>query len=174
MSFKSFAIGQYARLVQRSVKKWKSRGVASQHQVFQRIIRKADMTAFGKDHGFYDIHSYEDFKRQVPIRDYEAIRPYIERIRSGERNVLWPGNPLYLAKTSGTTSGAKYIPITKDSVGNHFFSAQTALMLYMRETGHSDLMDGKMIFLSGSPKLAKVGGIPTGRLSGIVNHHIPS
>jgi len=174
MSFKSFAIGQYARLVQRSVKKWKSRGVASQHQVFQRIIRKADMTAFGKDHGFYDIHSYEDFKKQVPIRDYEAIRPYIERIRNGERNVLWPGKPLYLAKTSGTTSGAKYIPITKDSVGNHFLSAQTALMLYMRETGHSDLMDGKMIFLSGSPKLAKVGGIPTGRLSGIVNHHIPS
>ncbi len=141
---------------------------------FQSIVNRASDTSFGKDHGFSDIRAYDDFKKQVPIRDYEDLSGYINQILEGEKNVLWPGKPQYLAKTSGTTSGTKYIPITKDSVPNHINSARNALFQYINETGNSKVLEGKMIFLSGSPTLEKTAGINTGRLSGIVNHHIPS
>ena len=130
-------------------------------------------TEFGKDHHFDNIHSYNDFRQAVPIRDYEQFKPYINKIKEGKQNILWKGLPIYLAKTSGTTSGVKYIPITKESISNHIDTARNALLNYMAETGHTDFADGKLIFLSGSPVLERVGGIPYGRLSGIVNHHVP-
>lgn len=154
--------------------KWASRPGESQQRVFQELISKARNTVFGKDHGFDQIQSHDDFKKQVPIRDYEALRPYVDRIIKGEDDVLWPGKPTYFAKTSGTTSGTKYIPITKDSIPNHINSAKNALLSYVHETGNGAFLDGKLIFLSGSPTLEKKGGIYTGRLSGIVNHHVPS
>jgi hypothetical protein len=120
------------------------------------------------------VSSYEEFKKAVPVRDYESYKPYIEKIKEGKHNILWKGKPIYLAKTSGTTSGVKYIPISKESIPNHINTARNALLCYMAETGNSSFADGKLIFLSGSPELERVGGIPTGRLSGIVNHHIPS
>jgi hypothetical protein len=130
-------------------------------------------TVFGKDHGFADIKSHADFKKQVPIRDYEALKPYVERVLHGEENILWKGKPEYFAKTSGTTSGTKYIPITKESVPNHINSARNALLSYLHETGNGSFLDGGLIFLSGSPELDEKAGIKTGRLSGIVNHHVP-
>lgn len=147
--------------------------VADQQNIFKELIKTAKDTQFGKDHGFASIQSYEDFKKQVPIRDYEQIKPYIEKIKEGKHNILWKGKPIYFAKTSGTTSGVKYIPITKDSIPNHINSARDALLCYIAQTGNSEFTKGKMIFLSGSPELDRVGGVPTGRLSGIVNHHVP-
>ena len=147
--------------------------VADQQAIFKTLIKSAKNTEFGKDHGFENIQTYEDFKKQVPIRDYEQIKPYIEKIKEGRQNILWKGKPIYFAKTSGTTSGVKYIPITKDSIPNHINSARDALLCYIAQTGNSDFTKGKMIFLSGSPELDRIAGIPTGRLSGIVNHHIP-
>ncbi len=144
-----------------------------QQKVFEYLIKAGTPTAFGKDHQFDAVKSYEDFKKRVPLRDYEAFKPYIEQIKKGTQNVLWKGRPLYFAKTSGTTSGVKYIPISKDSISNHINSARNALLCYMAETGNAGFANGKMIFLSGSPVLERVGGIPTGRLSGIVNHHVP-
>ncbi|HEY6955138.1 MAG TPA: GH3 auxin-responsive promoter family protein, partial [Flavisolibacter sp.] len=120
------------------------------------------------------VNTYDEFKQAVPIRDYESFKPFIEKIKEGKHNILWKGKPIYLAKTSGTTSGVKYIPITKESIPNHINTARNALLCYMSETGNSSFADGKLIFLSGSPELERVGGIPTGRLSGIVNHHVPS
>jgi hypothetical protein len=120
-----------------------------------------------------DVDNYEAFKQAVPVRDYEEMRPYIDRIKEGKHNVLWKGKPIYFAKTSGTTSGAKYIPITKESIPNHINTARNALLCYMAETGNTAFADGKLIFLSGSPVLDRIGGVPTGRLSGIVNHHVP-
>lgn len=134
---------------------------------------RAKKTVFGKDHGFADIKSYDEFKKAVPIRDYEAIKPYIQAIKEGKHNILWKGKPIYFAKTSGTTSGVKYIPITKDSIPNHINSARNALVCYMTESGNYSFPSGKLIFLSGSPVLERIADIPTGRLSGIVNHHIP-
>lgn len=144
-----------------------------QENIFKTLLRQAANTQFGKEHHFAEISTPEEFRQAVPVRDYEAFKPYIEKIKEGKHNVLWRGRPIYFAKTSGTTSGVKYIPISKDSISNHILSARNALLCYMAESGNADFANGKMIFLSGSPELERVGGIPTGRLSGIVNHHIP-
>ena len=147
--------------------------VADQNSIFNMLIKTASKTEFGKEHQFDKIKSHDDFVKNVPIREYEDFKDYIEKIKQGKQNILWKGFPIYFAKTSGTTSGVKYIPITKDSIPNHINTARNALLCYMAQTGKSDFANGKMIFLSGSPELERVGGIPTGRLSGIVNHHIP-
>ena len=144
-----------------------------QDQILGQLLKTGKLTEFGKEHGFDSLNNYADFKKAVPIRDYEGFRDYIEKIKEGKHNILWKGMPIYFAKTSGTTSGVKYIPITKESIPNHFNSARNALLCYMAESGNTSFADGKLIFLSGSPVLERIGGIPTGRLSGIVNHHIP-
>ena len=148
--------------------------VDDQESILRHLIRIGKNTEYGKEHRLAEVGSYSDFKTAVPLRDYEQMRPYIDKIKAGKHNILWKGVPIYLAKTSGTTSGVKYIPITKDSIPNHINTARNALLCYMAETGNTKFSDGKMIFLSGSPELERVGDIPTGRLSGIVNHHVPS
>ena len=158
----------------RHIERWRNDPIGSQNAVFQNLIKKGEKTAFGKEHGFEKIKNYESFKKQVPIRDYEALKPWVERIKRGGQDVLWPGRPKYFAKTSGTTSGVKYIPLTKDSMPNHFGTARMALFNHVAMTGRAEWVDGKLIFLSGSPVLELVSNIPTGRLSGIVNHEIPA
>jgi hypothetical protein len=173
MHIKSLLAKPFANYVFKQVKKGMETAVQDQHAIFAQLIKAASKTLFGKEHGFEDIKTHEDFVKQVPIRDYEDFKPYIEQVKKGKHNILWKGLPIYFAKTSGTTSGVKYIPISKDSIPNHINTARNALLCYMAETGNSQFADGKMIFLSGSPVLERVGGVPTGRLSGIVNHHIP-
>ncbi|MEO6327776.1 MAG: GH3 auxin-responsive promoter family protein [Ginsengibacter sp.] len=147
--------------------------VADQDSILQQLLKTGCKTEFGKQHSFENIKTHADFIQNVAIRDYEDFKKYIEAIKQGKHNVLWKGQPIYFAKTSGTTSGIKYIPITKDSISNHINTARNALLCYMAQTGKSAFANGKLIFLSGSPELERVGGIPTGRLSGIVNHHVP-
>ena len=120
-----------------------------------------------------EARNYSNFKMQIPIRDYESLKGYVNHIINGEKDVLWPGKPLYFCKTSGTTSGEKYIPISKKSMPNHITAARDAILSYVAETKNTSIVNGKMIFLQGSPKLTKTGDILTGRLSGIVAHHIP-
>jgi hypothetical protein len=147
--------------------------LADQDKILKQLLKKGSASEFGKEHKLNEINDYQSFIQAVPIRDYEKFSPYIAKIKEGKANILWPGKPLYLAKTSGTTSGAKYIPISNDSISNHINTARNALLTYIATTGKSDFASGNMIFLSGSPTLDRIGGIPTGRLSGIVNHHIP-
>lgn len=147
--------------------------VADQENILKNLLKTGRTTEIGKSCRLDQAGSYEEFRQAVPIQDFEQMRPWIDKIKEGRHNVLWKGKPIYFAKTSGTTSGTKYIPITKDSIPNHINTARNALLCYMAETGNSRFADGKMIFLSGSPELERVGGIPTGRLSGIVNHHVP-
>lgn len=173
MKIKSFLAKPFANYIHKQIKKGMTTAVADQQQLFQQLIKTGLKTEFGKEHDFAGIKTYEDFVQRVPIRDYEAFKPYIEKIKEGRHNVLWKGLPIYFAKTSGTTSGVKYIPITKESIPNHINTARNALLCYMAETGNHSFADGKLIFLSGSPVLERIGGVPTGRLSGIVNHHIP-
>jgi hypothetical protein len=173
MKIKSFLAKPYASFVHSKLRKGMASAVAHQQAVLQYLLKYGSRTAFGKEHELQNVKTYDDFKKQVPIRDYEAFVPYIEKIKKGEQNVLWKGRPIYFAKTSGTTSGVKYIPISKESISNHINGARDALLCYMAESGKTDFANGKMIFLSGSPELERVGGIPTGRLSGIVNHFIP-
>ncbi len=147
--------------------------VADQENILKNLLKTGKNTEFGKSVQLDKVNNYEEFKQAVPVRDYEQMRPWIDKIKEGKHNVLWKGRPIYFAKTSGTTSGMKYIPITKDSIPNHINTARNALLCYMAESGNSLFANGKMIFLSGSPTLERVGDIPTGRLSGIVNHHVP-
>lgn len=173
MGIRSLLAKPFAAYIDRQTKEWSLNAVRYQQHVFQSLVAGARSTEFGRDHGFADIKTYDEFKKQVPIRDYEVLKPYIERVLHGEENILWPGKPAYFAKTSGTTSGTKYIPITKESVPNHINSARNALLSYVHETGNGSFLDGGLIFLSGSPELDEKAGIKTGRLSGIVNHHVP-
>ncbi|WP_298733999.1 GH3 auxin-responsive promoter family protein [uncultured Chitinophaga sp.] len=173
MKFKSLLAKPFASIVNGRIRKEMQRAVEDQESILEDLIKTGRKTDFGKDHKFDAVQTYNDFKAAVPIRDYEQFKPYINKIKEGRHNVLWKGQPIYLAKTSGTTSGIKYIPISKDSISNHIDTARNALLMYMAETGNTAFADGKLIFLSGSPELERVGGIPTGRLSGIVNHHVP-
>ncbi len=173
MKIKSLLAKPFAGFIHRQIKKGMQTALEDQQLVFKNLIKMSANTEFGTEHNFSKINSYEDFANSVPIRDYEGFKGYIEKIKAGKHNVLWKGQPIYFAKTSGTTSGVKYIPITKESIPNHINTARNALLCYMAETGNTGFADGKLIFLSGSPELERIGGIPTGRLSGIVNHHVP-
>lgn len=173
MGLKSVLSKIFAAWVSRQINYQRKNAVALQNKTLQRLISQAKNTQFGNDHNFAQIKTYTDFKKHVPVVDYEELRPYIERVMHGEGNVLWPGKPAYLTKTSGTTSGVKYIPISKESMPAHITAARNALLCYIHETGNAEFVDGKMIFLQGSPELAEKAGIQTGRLSGIVAHHVP-
>jgi len=173
MSIKSFAAKIFAKQIKKKVDAWSSNPIKTQQQVFKNLITKGFETQFGKDHNFRSIRSHEDFVKQVPVRDYEALKPYVERVVEGEKDILWPGKPLYFAKTSGTTSGVKYIPITALSIKAQVEASRNAILLYINETGNSDFVNGKMIFLQGSPELQEKNGVMVGRLSGISAHFVP-
>jgi hypothetical protein len=174
MGLKAALSKPFAALIVRGVNKWKKNAVAAQKETLLRLLADAKDTAFGKDHHFTEIRNYEEFKKQVPVRDYEELRPYIDRVVAGEEDVMWPGKPAYFAKTSGTTSGAKYIPISKDSMPEHIKAARNALLTYIHETGNAGFVNGKMIFLQGSPVMTEKNGIKVGRLSGIVANLVPA
>ncbi|MDX1903282.1 MAG: GH3 auxin-responsive promoter family protein [Thermonemataceae bacterium] len=173
MGIRSFLAKPLASYAVARQEKWAKSPAFAQEKVFKNLIQKGLHTIFGKDHHFSDIKTHEDFIKNVPIRDYEGLKPYIEQVVAGKEDILWQGKPLYFAKTSGTTSGVKYIPISQDSIHNHINGAKNALLNYVYETGNSDFLDRKLIFLSGSPILENKNGVLTGRLSGISNHHVP-
>lgn len=174
MSIKSFGAKVFASIIHKKTQKWLKNPEQTQARVLADLIAQAKHTAFGKDHHFELIHDAQTFAQQVPVRDYEGLKPYVDRVVKGEKDVLWKGKPMYFAKTSGTTSGAKYIPLTKESMPYHIEAARNAILAYVHETGIADFVDGKMIFLQGSPILEQVNGINLGRLSGIVAHYVPA
>jgi len=173
MSIKSFFAIPFAKIATRKVFKWAEKPHKTQEKVFKHLLSKGGKTAFGKDHNFDIITNYEDFKKEVSVTDYEGLKTYVDRVVAGESDVLWTGKPLYFAKTSGTTSGAKYIPITKESMPTHIKAARNALLFYIAEKKEASFVDGKMIFLQGSPVLSDKNGVKLGRLSGIVAHYVP-
>ncbi|PCI33726.1 MAG: hypothetical protein COB60_07010 [Flavobacteriaceae bacterium] len=174
MKIKSILAKPFAKQVSKKTLKWAMQPEKTQKKVFLDLLKEAKNTAFGKDHNFKDIKTYADFKRQVPIVDYERLRPYIDRVVAGESNVLWKNKPLYFAKTSGTTSGVKYIPLTKESMPMQIDGARNAMLHYIEETGDASWVNGKMIFVQGSPEMEEKNGIKIGRLSGISAHYVPS
>ncbi|TDE46651.1 GH3 auxin-responsive promoter family protein [Flavobacterium rhamnosiphilum] len=173
MSIKSSAAKLFAQKIYKKTQVWANNPIETQKKVLQKLIKEAKQTQFGIDHHFDQIKNEKDFAKQVPIRDYEALKPYVDKVVKGQENILWKGKPLYFAKTSGTTSGAKYIPLTKESMPFHIEAARNAILHYIHETGNADFVDGKMIFLQGSPILEEKNGVKLGRLSGIVAHFVP-
>jgi hypothetical protein len=174
MSLLTASAKLFAAYTASKVRRRSANAVSAQQKIFRSLVETGSKTLFGREHGMNPRMTYDKFRKYIPVRDYEAFRKYIDRIKSGEENVTWKGKPLYLSKTSGTTSGIKYIPITKESMPNHINTTRKALAMYIHETGRTDFLNGKLIFLSGSPELESINGIHTGRLSGIVNHHIPN
>ncbi|WP_298550522.1 GH3 auxin-responsive promoter family protein [uncultured Algibacter sp.] len=173
MSLKSALAKPFAKRIYKKVQKWANNPIETQNKIFQELISEATSTKFGKDHDFVSINNHTDFIKRVPVRDYEALKPYVDKVVAGEENILWKGKPIYFAKTSGTTSGSKYIPITKESMPSHVEAARNAILMYIHETGNAKFVDGKMIFLQGSPILNEQNGVQLGRLSGIVAHYVP-
>ncbi len=173
MGIRSFLAKPFASYIASETKAWATEPIQYQDRIMKSLVERARSTLFGRDHHFESIRTYDDFKKHIPIRDYEDLKPYINKVLEGDSDVLWKGKPEYLAKTSGTTSGTKYIPITRESIPNHINSARNALLAYVHETGNASFLDKGLIFLSGSPELTEKAGIKTGRLSGIVNHHVP-
>lgn len=173
MGIRSVLAKPFAAYIASETNKWSLNPGSYQQKIFRELIDGAKHTTFGKDHGFSTIRTYEDFKKQVPVRDYEDLKGYVEKVVGGAPDILWKGKPEYFAKTSGTTSGTKYIPISKESIPYHINGARNALLSYVNESGKAKFLDGGLIFLSGSPELYEKAGIKTGRLSGIVNHHVP-
>ena len=163
----------FAHFIRKKNQNWITNPIEHQQKTFVKLISKSKNTVFGKDHGFSEINSYESFKQKVPIRDYEGLKSYIDKAVNGEKNILWPGKPLYFAKTSGTTSGAKFIPITKASIKTHVRSARDALLNYFLKSKNYKSINGKHMFLQGSPELIKKNGVFIGRLSGISAHYVP-
>ncbi|HXB96161.1 MAG TPA: GH3 auxin-responsive promoter family protein, partial [Puia sp.] len=173
MKIKSFLARPFASYIYKTIQKGMTTALADQEAILKHLLQVGAKTAFGQEHRLGEVKNDDEFRQAVPVRDYEQFAPYIDLVKEGRHNVLWKGLPIYFAKTSGTTSGVKYIPISKESISNHINTARNALLCYMASTGNTAFSNGKMIFLSGSPELERVGGVPTGRLSGIVNHHIP-
>ena len=174
MPLKSFASKIFAKNVAKKTSKWVDNPIEAQNRVFKEILQRAANTRFGQDHGFSEIRTHADFVNRVPIRDYEDLKDYVNEVVDGKEDILWPGKPLYFAKTSGTTSGAKYIPITKESIKHQVEASRNAILNYIHETGKSDFVNGKMIFLQGSPEMQEKNGIQLGRLSGISAHYVPN
>ncbi len=174
ISIKSFFAKIFAAHVTKKINTWASKPIETQDKVFKSLIESAKHTTFGKDHHFSSINNHEDFVKKVPVRDYENLKSYVNQVVEGKPDILWPGTPLYFAKTSGTTSGAKYIPITAPSIKAQVEASRNAILMYINETGNSDFVDGKWIFLQGSPVLSEKNGIKLGRLSGISAHYVPS
>lgn len=154
--------------------KWINSPLETQEKLLQNLLHHGAQTRFGKDHNFKKINDLKTYQKEVPVRDYEGLKPYIEEVLEGKKDILWKGRPLYYAKSSGTTSGAKYIPITKASMPQHIRAAREALLNYIYETGNASVVRGKHIFVQGSPVLEEFNGVALGRLSGIVAHYVPS
>ncbi|MGB0185838.1 MAG: GH3 auxin-responsive promoter family protein [Flavobacteriaceae bacterium] len=173
-SIKSFFAKIFAAHMSKKIKHWASNPIETQHKVFEHLINSAKYTTFGRDHHFSTIKNHDDFVKNVPVRDYENLKFYVDQVVDGKPNILWPGKPLYFAKTSGTTSGAKFIPITAPSIKAQVEASRNAILVYINETGNSGFVDGKWIFLQGSPVLNEKNGIKLGRLSGISAHYVPS
>ncbi len=174
MGLKALLSIPFAKYIRWKTQKWSKNPIKTQERVLQRLIKTSQSTDFGKDHHFKEIKNYTDFKKNVPVRDYEQLSHYIEKIKEGKRDVLWPGLPIYFSKTSGTTSGTKYIPITKESIPFHLNGARDSILHYIAETKNAAFVSKKMIFLQGSPELDTSGIIPTGRQTAIIAHHCSS
>ena len=152
---------------------FKQNAVEDQEKLLLSLVKTAEKTLFGREHQFENIKNVQDYQNQVQIADYEDLKPYIEKVKRGQRDILWTETPEYFAKTSGTTSGSKYIPISKEGMPFQIAAAQSAIFHYIAQKNNANFVNGKMIFLQGSPELEEIFGIKTGRLSGIVAHHIP-
>ena len=145
----------------------------SQKKTLSKIIQNLNATQYQKAFSEDLIVNSEDFFSKIPVSDYENLQPFIEKILNGEQNVFCQNSIKYMLLSSGTTSGAKYIPITKEGISYQIRGAKLVLILYALHKKNASFMKHFMIFLQGSPQLDIQNSIPAGRLSGVVYHEVP-
>jgi hypothetical protein len=155
MSIISPAIKGYMKLRQSAIANFLLNPHDTQQQVFNDLVGSAQFTEYGKQHGFEQINNISDFKKAVPLNDYESLKPYIERTMSGEQNILWPSPITWFAKSSGTTSDkSKFIPVSKESLDeNHFKAGKDVLTMYLKQFPESRFMSGKALTIGGSHQI---------------------
>ncbi|MDR0815413.1 MAG: GH3 auxin-responsive promoter family protein, partial [Bacteroidales bacterium] len=126
-----------------------------QEEVLFSLIRNAQNTEWGKKCDFAAIQSISDFQKRVPIQTYEELKPYIDRVRHGEKNILWPGTTKWFAKSSGTTdSKSKFVPVTNESLSNcHYRGGKDVILAYLRQYPNTRILTGKTLTLGGSHQL---------------------
>lgn len=169
-------IGTVLRREYSRVEHFRSRATSCQWDIFSRLIERGKNTAFGTDHHFSSISSYEDFCKRVPVRTYESLFPYIERCLYGEKNVLWDKPLRHFSKSSGTTNAqSKYIPISSESLSQcHIRAARDLVSSYLTLHPDSRMFTGKALRLGGSLRANDFGtGIKTGDLSAILMSNTP-
>ena len=155
MSIISPALKGIMKLRQSAIDNFMLNPVDTQQQVFNDLIGSAQFTEYGKKYGFNTINSVADFKNQVPVNDYDSLKPYIQRILEGEQNLLWPSPISWFAKSSGTTSDkSKFIPISKECLDdNHYKAGKDVLALYLRQFPQSNVLSGKCLVIGGSHQI---------------------
>lgn len=176
MSIISPAIKGFMKLRLSAIDNFMHNPVDTQQQVFNHLIGSAQFTEYGKKYGFDKINSIADFKRQVPINDYDSLKPYIQRILEGEQNILWPSPISWFAKSSGTTSDkSKFIPISKESLDdNHYKGGKDVLTLYLKQFPESKMMSGKCLTIGGSHQINQLNADSFfGDLSAVMLQNMP-
>lgn len=145
-------IGKYFVSRQKAVERYDTQAEAIQMGVMQHLVRKAAQTEWGKAHQFEQIRDYESFARSMPVNSYEELKGYIDRMRHGERDILWPGLVRWYAKSSGTTNDkSKFIPVSREGLKDiHYAGGTDAVALYLRQNPQSRMFDGKGLILGGS------------------------
>ncbi|MEZ4799358.1 MAG: GH3 auxin-responsive promoter family protein [Flavobacteriales bacterium] len=147
-----------------------------QGELFQKLMDEAALTRFGLEHNFSSIRSMRDFKNEVPIRTYEDFKPYIDLLREGEQNILWPSRLKWFAKSSGTTdSKSKFIPVSKEALEEcHYKGGKDLLALYYSQRPNAKLYAGKTLVMGGSSKINSFNEEGyTGDLSAIIIRNLP-
>ena len=158
MKLLSSIISKLARNRFWRIQNWSNHPVAAQRQVLQDLVSAGQYTEFGKKYNFEKLFTLKEFKKKVPIHEYDNIKSYINRMVEGEDNVLWNTPVKWFAKSSGTTSDkSKFIPISDESLAdNHFKAAKDVLTNYYNNFPGSDLLTGKSLVVGGSHQLSKV------------------
>lgn len=158
MKFLSPAISRLARWRYSRIEDWMNEPVLAQREVLQELVTHGQYTEIGRKYGMKDIFKLSDFKKAVPIHEYEDLQPYIERLMEGEQNLLWNTPVYWFAKSSGTTSSkAKFIPITDESLEeNHYQASKDVVTAYYNYNPDSDLLTGKGLVIGGSHTIHKI------------------
>ncbi len=176
MKLLSPAISGLARLRMWTMEQWMNDAVTTQNGVWQDLLSSGQYTEFGRQHKFASIQSLEHFKQQIPLQDYDTLKPFIERMMQGEENVLWNTPVTWFAKSSGTTSDkSKFIPISDESLKeNHYRASKDVLSLYYASHPESDLLTGKSLVIGGSHQINHLNeDIHFGDLSAVVMQNSP-
>ena len=175
LTFQKFLVSFITKNGSKRILKESENGINIQYKTLNYLLKKAEFTSFGKEYNFNKIKTYNDFKISIPVRNYEEFFPYINRIRNGEHNVLWPQKITWFAKSSGTTNNiSKYIPVSKDALYDcHFKAGKDMISIYNNNFPSKNIYNGKGIMLGGSINTANQKDYIDGDLSAILIHKFP-